>query len=126
LLNVRLDDILVYSSDRSTEISHCPERFLFSPVELPEVSFESFFSEYLVGTSSFEKLDNMRDWMNQRNTQVYMNMIFFHSYGYWSDIEFFANSLEYFLYFFLEWLCKTFSSILCYPNYVISAVIDCM
>ena len=126
LFNVCFDDFLVYSSDGSTEVSYCPERFLLSPVELLEVSLKSFFSEDLMRASSFEKLDYMRDWMNKRNTEIYMYMIFFHTNSYWSDIEFFTDSFKYLLYFFLKWFCKTFSSVFGYPYYVISAVIYCV
>lgn len=126
LFNISFNDFLVYGSHSSTEVSYCPERLFLSPIELLEVSLESLFSEYLMRTSSFEKLNDMRDWMNKRNTEIYMDMIFFHTNSYWSDIEFFTDLFKYLLYFFLRWFCKTSSSVFCYPYYVISAVIHCM
>jgi len=126
LLYVSFDNLLIYSSDCSTEISNCPEGFLFSPEELFEMRLESFFSEDLMRTSSFEKLDNIWNWMNKRNTEIYMYMIFFHAYSYWSNVEFLTDSFKYFLDFILKWLSKAFSSIFCYPYYVIPAVIYCM
>ena len=126
LFNVSLYDFLVYSSYSGTKVSDCPEGFLFSPVELLEMSLESLFSKYLMRTSSFEKLDYMWNGMNKWNTEIYMYMIIFHAYGYWCNIEFFTDSFKYFLYFNLKWFSKTFSSVFCYPYYVIPTVIYCM
>jgi len=126
LFNVGFDDFLIYGSDSSTKVSDCPKRFLFSPVELLEVRFEFFLSEHMERASSFEELYYIRNGVNKRNAEVYMHMIFFHTYCYWCNVEFFADSFEYFLYFILKWFYEAFSSILCYPYYVIPAVIYCM
>jgi hypothetical protein len=126
LFNVGFDDFLIYCSDSSTEISDCPERFLFSPVELFQVRFELLLSEHMEGTSSFEKLYHIGNGVNEWNTEIYVYMIFFHAYCYWCNVEFFADSFEYFLYFILKRFYETFSSILCYPYNVIPAVIYCM
>lgn len=123
---IRFDDVLIYSSYSSTEVSDSPERLLLSPVELFEMGFESFFSEDLMRASSFEKLNYIWYWMNQRNTEIYMNMVIFHTNSNRGDVEFFTDSFEYLLYFFLKWFCKTFSSIFGYPYYVIPTVIYCM
>jgi hypothetical protein len=61
---------LIYSSYSGTEVSNCPERFLFSPVELFEMSLESFFPEENMGTPSFEEMYYMGNWMNQRYTEI--------------------------------------------------------
>jgi hypothetical protein len=90
------------------------------------MGFESFLPEDLMRGSSFEELNYMRDRMNEGDAEVYMYMIFFHAYSYGSNVELFADSFEYFLNLILKWFCKTFSSIFCYPYYVIPAVIYCM
>ncbi len=76
--------------------------------------------------SSFKHLYYKRNWMYERNTEVYMYMVFFHTDSNRCDVEFFADSFYDSLYWFLNWFRKTSSSLLRNPYYVIPAVIDSM
>ncbi len=62
------------------------------------MSFEFFYSEDSVRTSSFEEMNNIRDWVNERNAEIEMYVIFFHAYGYRCYIELFTDSFDYFPY----------------------------
>ena len=126
MLYVCFDDILVYCSKSGTKISYCPKRFFLSPVETFEMGLELFLSEYCIRTSSFEELNNIWDWMDKRNAEVDMYVIFFHTYSDWINIEFPTYSFKYLSYLFLKRFYQTLSSVFRYPYYMISTVIDCM
>lgn len=90
------------------------------PVELFEILSIFFPDDF--GSSAFESLNDRRDRMTQRDTDVEVDMIFFHSESKDGDVHFLAYSVyedfESILNGFFEYL----SSVLGNPDDVVSTV----
>lgn len=61
------------------------------------MSFEFFYPEDSMRTSSFEEINDIGNWVNKWYTEIEMYMVFFHTAGYRCDVEFFTDSFDDFL-----------------------------